>query len=84
MESTVCSPLARRSGEQLPIAPARIAAVHDTRDETELLCHVVSVSANVVSAGCGVLPYELAEIASFGKDVGGMPELGHFGDDRAR
>jgi hypothetical protein len=58
--------------------------MHHTRDEAELLCYVVSVFPDVISAGCGVLTYELADIASFGKDVGSMPQLRHFGDDRAR
>ena len=54
------------------------------RDETELLRHVASVLANVVSAGCGVLVHEFADIAGFGKNVGGVPQLRDFGDDRAR
>jgi len=58
-----------------------ITAVHDTGDEAELLCHVAAVLANVVSAGCGVLVHEFADVASFGKDVGGVPQLRDFGDD---
>ena len=58
--------------------------MHDPADESELLCHVAPVLANVVSAGCGVLVHEFADIAGFGKDIGGVPQLRDFGHDRAR
>ena len=58
--------------------------MHDSRDETELLCHVVSVSANVVSAGCRVFPYEFADVIGFSEDVSGVTQLRYFGDNRPR
>lgn len=56
--------------------------MHDTRDEAQLLCHVASVLPDVVSASCGVLVHKFADIAGFGKDVGGVPQLRDFGDNR--
>src|ERR1035441_7240205 len=67
---------------QITLPAPRIAAVHDPRDEAELLRHVAPVLPNVVSTGCGVFVHELADIAGFGKDVGGVPQLRDFGDDR--
>src|ERR1022692_4792014 len=67
---------------QISLPAPRIAAVHDTRDEAELLRHVAPVLPNVVSTGCGVFVDKLADIAGFGKDVGGVPQLRDFGHDR--
>src|ERR1022692_3937804 len=67
---------------QITLPAPRIAAVHDTRDEAELLRHVAPVLPNVVSTGCGVFVDKLADIAGFGKDVGGVPQLRDFGHDR--
>jgi hypothetical protein len=61
-----------------------MTAVHYTRDETQLLCHAAPVLPDVVSAGCGVPVHEFADIAGLSKDVGGVPQLRDFGDDRAR
>jgi hypothetical protein len=69
-------------GAQIPSPSTRITAVHDTGDETELLCHVATILANVVSAGRGVLAHEFVNVVGFGKDVGCVPELRDFGDDR--
>src|ERR1017187_3828884 len=67
---------------QITLPAPRIAPVHDTRDEAELLRHVAPVLPNVVSTGCGVFVDKPADIAGFGKDVGGMPQLRDFGHDR--
>src|ERR1019366_185109 len=50
--------------------------------EAELLRHVAPVLPNVVSTGGGVFVDKLADIAGFGKDVGGVPQLRDFGHDR--
>src|SRR5271157_2650102 len=67
---------------QITIPSSRITAVHYTRDEAQLLCHVASVLPDVVFAGCGVLVHKFADIAGLGKDVGGVPKLRDFGDVR--
>src|SRR5208283_5334183 len=66
-------------GAQIPSPSTRITAVHNTGDETKLLCHVAAILANVVSAGRGVLVHEFVNVAGFGKDVGCVPELRDFG-----
>ncbi len=58
--------------------------MHDPSDETELLSHVASVLANVVSGGFGILVHECADIAGSGKNVCGVPQLRDLRDDRAR
>ena len=67
---------------QITIPSSRVTAVHYTRDEAQLLCRVAPVLPNVVSAGCGVLVHKFADIAGLGKDVGGVPQLRDFGDNR--
>src|ERR1017187_1851349 len=69
---------------QITLPAPRIAPVHDTRDEAKLLRHVAPVLPNIVSTGCGVFVDKPADIAGFGKDVGGVPQLRDFGDDRMR
>jgi hypothetical protein len=69
-------------GAQIASPSTRITAVHDSGDETELLCHVAAILANVVSAGRGVLGHEFVNVAGFGKNVGCVSELRDFGDDR--
>src|ERR1039457_1505115 len=54
---------------QITIPSSRIPAVHYTRDEAQLLCHVAPVLPDVVSAGCGVLVHKLA-------DPGGLDQAG--------
>src|ERR1035441_3736944 len=66
---------------QITLPAPRIAAVHDTRDEAELLRHVAPVFPNVISTGSDVFVDKLADIAGFGKDVGGVPQLRDFGHD---
>src|SRR5471030_2656089 len=70
------------SRTQITLPAPRIAAVHDTRDEAELLRHVAPVLPNVISTGCGVSVDKLADVAGFRKDVGGVPQLRDFSHDR--
>jgi len=68
---------------QITIPSSRVTAVHYTRDEAQLLCHVAPVLPDVVSAGCGVPVHKFADIAGLGKDVGGVPQLRDLGDDHS-
>src|SRR5579871_6498613 len=58
-----------------------VAAMNDATDESEHLCDVVTVEADILSGSLGILPYPTLDIFWFVENVGGVPGLRHLDDE---